>query len=75
MIVLRILLVLAGAGVVVLTIGSALRTVVLKDGKAHVQAGAGVVADSTPEGEYVETVNKAMGMMAAIARAKEAPAL
>jgi anthranilate synthase component 1 len=48
----------------------ALRTVVLKDGKAHVQAGAGVVADSTPEGEYVETVNKAMGMMAAISRAK-----
>ena len=49
----------------------ALRTVVLKDGKAHVQAGAGVVADSTPEGEYIETVNKAMGMMAAIARAKQ----
>ena len=47
----------------------ALRTVVLKDGKAHVQAGAGVVADSTPEGEYQETVNKAMGMMAAISRA------
>ncbi len=48
----------------------ALRTVVLKDDKAYVQAGAGVVADSTPEGEYTETVNKAMGMMAAIARAK-----
>jgi anthranilate synthase component I len=48
----------------------ALRTVVLKDGKAYVQAGAGVVADSTPEGEYNETVNKAMGMMAAIARAQ-----
>ena len=48
----------------------ALRTVVVKDGQAHVQAGAGVVADSTPEGEYNETVNKAMGMMAAIARAK-----
>ncbi len=48
----------------------ALRTIVLKDGKAHVQAGAGVVADSTPEGEYQETVNKAMGMMSAIARAK-----
>jgi len=47
-----------------------LRTVVLKEGKAYVQAGAGVVADSTPEGEYQETVNKAMGMMAAIARAK-----
>ena len=50
----------------------ALRTVVLKDGKAYVQAGAGVVADSTPDGEYNETVNKAMGMMAAIARAKAA---
>lgn len=48
----------------------ALRTVVLKDGRAYVQAGAGVVADSTPESEYVETVNKALGMMAAIARAK-----
>ena len=50
----------------------ALRTVVLKNGKAYVQAGAGVVADSTPDGEYNETVNKAMGMMAAIARAKAA---
>jgi anthranilate synthase component I len=48
----------------------ALRTVVLKGGKAYVQAGAGVVADSTPEGEYNETVSKAMGMMAAIARAQ-----
>lgn len=47
----------------------ALRTVVVKDGKAYVQAGGGVVADSTPEGEYQETVNKAMGMMHAIARA------
>ena len=51
----------------------ALRTAVLKDGKAYVQTGAGVVADSTPEYEYQETVNKAMGVMAAIARAKEAP--
>jgi anthranilate synthase component I len=48
----------------------ALRTIVLKDGKAYVQAGAGIVADSTPEGEYQETVNKAMGMLSAIARAK-----
>lgn len=47
----------------------ALRTVVLKNGKAYVQAGGGVVADSTPEGEYQETVNKAMGMMRAIERA------
>jgi anthranilate synthase component 1 len=44
--------------------------VVLKDGKAYVQAGAGVVADSLPEAEHQECVNKAMGMMAAIARAK-----
>ncbi len=50
----------------------ALRTVVLKDGKAYVQAGAGVVADSTPEGEHQECVNKAMALMAAIARAREA---
>ena len=48
----------------------ALRTIVLKDGKAYVQAGAGVVADSVPENEHQECVNKAMGMMAAIARAK-----
>ncbi len=51
----------------------ALRTIVLKDGKAYVQAGAGVVADSTPEGEFNETVNKAMGMMSAIARARQMP--
>ncbi|MGB8353206.1 MAG: chorismate-binding protein, partial [Chthoniobacteraceae bacterium] len=40
-------------------------------GKAYVQAGGGVVADSTPEGEYQETVNKAMGMMRAIERANQ----
>jgi anthranilate synthase component 1 len=49
----------------------ALRTIALKDGKAYVQAGAGIVADSTPEGEYQETANKAMGMMRAIERARE----
>ncbi len=48
----------------------ALRTVVLKDGTAYVQAGGGVVADSTPEGEHQESVNKAMAAMRAIARAK-----
>ncbi|MEO6848783.1 MAG: anthranilate synthase component I [Chthoniobacterales bacterium] len=47
----------------------ALRTVLLKDGKAYVQAGGGVVADSTPEGEYQETINKAMGVVRAIERA------
>jgi anthranilate synthase component I len=49
----------------------ALRTCVLKDGKAYVQAGAGVVADSDPTAEYTETVNKAMGMLRAIAWAKK----
>jgi anthranilate synthase component 1 len=49
----------------------ALRTIALKEGKAYVQAGAGIVADSTPEGEYQETVSKAMGMMRAIERARE----
>ena len=49
----------------------ALRTCVLKDNKAYVQAGAGVVADSDPTYEYNETVNKARGMMRALQRAKE----
>lgn len=48
----------------------ALRTVLLKDGKAFVQSGGGVVADSTPEGEYQETLNKAMAAMRAIDRAR-----
>ena len=43
-----------------------LRSVVLRDGQAYVQAGAGVVADSTPAAEYEETVNKALGMIRAI---------
>ncbi|MEY4485004.1 MAG: anthranilate synthase component, partial [Verrucomicrobiota bacterium] len=49
----------------------ALRTCVIKDHKAYVQAGAGVVADSDPTYEYNETVNKARGMMRALQRAKE----
>jgi anthranilate synthase component 1 len=47
-----------------------IRTVLLKDGKAYVQAGAGVVADSDPKMEFQETVNKAMGMLKAIALAE-----
>jgi anthranilate synthase component 1 len=47
-----------------------LRTCLLKEGKAYVQAGAGVVADSNPTYEYEETVNKAKGMLRAIALAK-----
>ena len=49
----------------------ALRTCVLKDGFAYVQAGAGVVADSVPESEFTETVNKAAAMVRAIERAKQ----
>jgi len=46
-----------------------LRTCLLKNGKAYVQAGAGVVADSDPTYEYNETVNKAKGMLRALALA------
>jgi anthranilate synthase component 1 len=44
----------------------ALRTVLLKEGKAHVQAGAGIVADSKPAAEFEETVNKAMAVVRAV---------
>ena len=44
----------------------ALRTAVIKNNKFYVQAGAGIVADSKPENEYLETVNKAKALMAAI---------
>lgn len=44
----------------------AIRTLVVHDGKIHLQAGAGIVADSDPESEYQETINKAMGVRKAI---------
>jgi anthranilate synthase component 1 len=44
----------------------ALRTMVIKNGVAHVQAGGGLVADSTPLGEYQETVNKSRALLAAM---------
>jgi anthranilate synthase component 1 len=47
----------------------ALRTAVLKDGMLHVQAGGGVVADSNPEAEYLETVNKAAALFRAAEQA------
>ena len=47
-----------------------IRTAMLKDGKAYVQAGGGWVNDSTPEGEYQETVNKAKAMLKAVALAE-----
>jgi anthranilate synthase component 1 len=47
-----------------------IRTALLKGGKAFVQAGGGWVTDSTPEGEYQETVNKAQAMLKAVALAE-----
>ncbi|MGB0415213.1 MAG: anthranilate synthase component I [Coraliomargarita sp.] len=44
-----------------------IRTAVIKDGKIYIQSGAGVVADSVPENEFMETVNKAKGMLKAVA--------
>jgi anthranilate synthase component 1 len=44
----------------------ALRTMVIKNGVAHVQAGGGIVADSTPAGEYQESVNKSRALFAAL---------
>ncbi len=43
-----------------------LRTLVIQDGTAYVQAGAGIVADSVPASEYEETLNKARGLLRAI---------
>ncbi len=47
-----------------------IRTALIKDGTAYIQAGGGIVADSVPEAEYEETCNKAKAMMRAIAMAK-----
>ena len=48
-----------------------IRTIIIKDGKVSVQAGAGIVADSVPEREYEETRNKAMGMVKALEMAEK----
>jgi anthranilate synthase component 1 len=45
----------------------AIRTAVIKEGKAYVQAGAGVVADSDPQSEHQECINKASAVLRAIA--------
>ena len=49
----------------------AIRTVVVKDGEAILQAGAGIVADSVPTLEWEETLSKARAMMRAIAMCAE----
>lgn len=43
-----------------------IRTLVVKEGKAYVQAGAGIVADSVPEREFQETLNKARALLKAL---------
>jgi anthranilate/para-aminobenzoate synthase component I len=43
-----------------------IRTFVIKDGIAYVQAGAGIVADSDPAREYVETLQKAEALKKAL---------
>jgi anthranilate synthase component 1 len=47
-----------------------IRTALIKDGVAYIQAGGGWVNDSTPEGEFQETVNKAKAMLKAVALAE-----
>jgi anthranilate synthase component 1 len=50
----------------------AIRTAVIKDQEVHVQAGAGIVADSVPAQEWEETMNKARGMLRAVAMVQPA---
>ncbi len=48
-----------------------IRTIVVRGDDLYLQAGAGIVADSDPEGEYEETLNKARGMLKAIEIARQ----
>jgi anthranilate synthase component 1 len=48
----------------------AIRTIIIRDSTAYVQAGAGIVADSVPEREYQECLNKAQAMLTAISQAE-----
>ena len=48
-----------------------IRTMLVKNNKIHIQAGAGIVMDSKPENEFLETQNKAKGMIQAIKHAHE----
>jgi anthranilate synthase component 1 len=43
----------------------AIRTGIIKDGNLYVQAGAGIVADSVPKSEWIETKNKAKALLKA----------
>jgi len=43
-----------------------IRTMIIKNGRVYVQAGAGIVYDSIPESEHQESLNKSRGMMQAV---------
>ncbi len=58
-----------------LDVAIAIRTAVITDGMAYVQVGAGIVADSVPQTEYDETVNKGMAVLRAVAAASTLAAL
>ncbi|MDT4897931.1 MAG: anthranilate synthase component [Acidobacteriota bacterium] len=49
----------------------AIRTILMREGRAFAQAGAGIVADSVPEREYEETINKARALLRAIEMAEK----
>ncbi len=49
----------------------AIRTILFRNGKAYIQAGAGIVADSEPEKEFAETTHKAKAMLNAIKEARK----
>jgi len=49
----------------------AIRTMLIKDGTVYLQAGAGIVADSDPEREHAECLNKARGLLQALKRAEQ----
>ncbi len=48
-----------------------LRTALIKDGRIHIQAGAGIVADSVPASEYQETISKASALFKAVGMAEQ----
>jgi anthranilate synthase component 1 len=48
----------------------AIRTAVIKDGRLHIQAGAGIVADAQPDLEWKETMNKGRAIFRAVAMAE-----
>ena len=48
-----------------------IRTALIKDGQIHIQSGAGIVADSSPNNEFNETVNKAKAMLKAVLLAEK----